>query len=1506
MSLEFLQTMRGGLTPVYNRGMETLRLTFGATGPDGTTAIAGYDFTGYKNIYNALPQSPRYLLASRAAVADPVTVRFWFTRAPGRPEDRPVDVRLPAGWPVGRTVAVPIPGNAADITNQLRLTRFRPLPPASQAAQDWEVIALLGNLTKLLWVIGAGHEELAGQAADVAAQRNADRAHGASLDLLGSDLGAPRFPPSPSPYTFDADTIALYHLDDQPVPPATEVTTVSDDRSRYQSTGHPGQNNGGHSGRRGRFAGAFSFDTNQTSITIPDSPDFTLAAGAPFTVEAIIKPDRATTATGAVIAKRSPLNTAAGAGWALTVGSFRGIDHNLRFSLSDGTNEAELFADLDLGDGMFHHVAGVIDRRPGPPGTTVALVYVDGAQAARQQLDPFGSLTSTEPIRIGFGQESAGGNLVDAQYAGVVDEVRISKVARRSFNPVTSEGDDHYRRRLKVFQRWVLPTPDGLQAALNQLAGPVAGDPNPFIVDEDPDPLVLGTLPLRVLPAPLPPGQGIGADGNQGTTEAAAVGTAADEPDFDVAWLGRHPDRAGLDFGGAESNRLMQWSVRQALDALLDRVGAAAGTLHVVKAYDPGSGDLHSIGRALLLAHDTLGAADLGVQAHAAGFGWVLNTGTGQVHVAQPRADIFRITPLERGDVPRPPDLTEGQDLIIGADPDPGAFADAQITWSVVRTGPGRATVTPGTPPRLHGDAAGDVSVHVEVSRRQHTRGGSRDVRIGLAPTSLAAGDSIGGDGLRGVTEAAAAGVPEDDFSEFYLELRADDQLGQHANVSYGTDLANRRMQRVTGAALDRLLGLLAATAGTVTVVKAYDPGAVGLLTQGRALWLRHSSLSASQLAVAAFAAALDYIRIDPGPPETVQVAVGPGEQIGVTAPGEVQVGQSVSTAVDPSARPSAVCFSADGSRVYVSGPGGQRVTSFTMMASPPTALPQLTLDRSAVVPATAGAITFAVGQVYVAHEFLGVISVLDPVTLAASASIVTGPRPVTIAADGTSLFVGCAGDSTLREYDTGTRQQVASLVLPGAPRSIAPVPGGTAVYVVIGGDRFCQVNRAGLTMVGAPVSTGSGAAGAAVTPDGGALYVACSADDPANGTGTVRVYRTAGNQQVALVTGFPHGTAPTAIAIGADLRHVYVATTGSAAATSRVHVVNAATNVLLPQVFTPGAAASALATSPGAASYRPCLLTVSAEAATVTLGDPGPLDLAQSAPPVVAAAIALGSGSGDELGWSTVPFSLGQVAFSSLVKPDIQITGVTPGAVLVRALYVRGNHLRPYEFEVRLNPQLDPRADVTITKDQYDLVMNVLNWFHPLGVEVRTARLRAHVVELSDLNGLSPAYTFPVYRKAGLDLPNPLRKPTKDCHDNDLLHSHVPSQALHRRRNPRIRQRRRRFQRPLPGHRSRVRHHLRRGGRGQRPIRDRRRPDRRFAAADQRAGHSGRPRGQRGAGTGRGRPERLGHHDPRRGPKAAWRRERLRRGCPDAARRSPDHGVPRPRQQHRKRKPPP
>src|SRR6185312_10345895 len=95
--------------------------------------------------------------------------------------------------------------------------------------------------------------------------------------------------------------------------------------------------------------------------------------------------------------------------------------------------------------------------------------------------DLLGALSNDEPVVFGQGRESPAATTADAQYAGLLQEVRISRTARTSFEPVTGEGDDHYRMRLRLFQRWLLPTPDALRAALNE-AGPIAGHDEPFDV----------------------------------------------------------------------------------------------------------------------------------------------------------------------------------------------------------------------------------------------------------------------------------------------------------------------------------------------------------------------------------------------------------------------------------------------------------------------------------------------------------------------------------------------------------------------------------------------------------------------------------------------------------------------------------------------------------------------------------------------------------------------------------------------------------------------------------------------------------------------------------------------------------------------------------------------------------------------------------------------------------------------------------------------------------------
>lgn len=1350
-----LSVLAGGLTPVYQRGMERLPVTLGGSGADGITAIPGYDFRDYVSRYGRLPDSPRYLLAPAQSSPDPRTVRVWYMLTSGGPEAS-VDVAVPAGWAAGRGIVVDIPGPGAVVTSAARLTRFQPQPPASQLASGWSLTALLGNLAKLLWVVGWEHEELAGQASDVAAQRDAASAHGASLDLLGSDLGVPRFPPTA--YTWDPDTLALYHLD-APGP----AGAVTDARSSYDTISHPGTASGVATGLAGRFAGAYGFSAKPAQIVIADDPEFALPPAASFTVEAIIRPDRALTGpmpvAGAVIAKRAQLSTAADPGWALTLGAFpaRGFARNLRFSISDGTREVELFCDRDLGDGVFHHVAGVVDRRTGPPAVTFVRLYLDGTEVASQALATLGALTSAEPIRIGFGQESG----ADAQYLGLIDEVRLSKVARGDFYPVVREGDDQYRRRLRVFQRWLLPTPDAIQAALNEMAGPVANDAEPFVVDEQAGPLAVGTLSLRVLPEPLGPGQSITADGDTRGSEAAAVGVAADD-DFDEAWLVRHPDRAGLAFAPdpAEATRRMQQVTVAALDALCDRLAGqpVPGTLTVLRSYDPAASDLYGVGRALLLGHSDLTAGALAVEAYGAGFGWVYRTAANQVHVAQPAGPAYLVTPPAPAQAPAPPDVIEGQDLSLGLDPPATAFADAAVSWSLIQCGSGAAALTPApspaSPPVLHAVAAGQIVIQAEVIRRRHTGRGSRMIRIGLADTSLQPGDSIAGDGRRAVTEADAAGLPEADFSEAFLIARSDDYPGQpHAGqVSYGTDPGARRMQRAASAALDRLIGLLGA--GKLSVTKAYDPAATDLHLVGRALALTHDTLTGGALAARAFAAGFDFVRLDPGPPAIVQVAVRPAEPVQIQGPAEVTAGGSIQVSALPQAEPAAVCFSADGTRLFVADHGGARVTGFSLTATPANAFPRLTLDHAAAVAPTPRAVAFGGGSLYLAHELPGTISALDPATLALTGSIATGPQPVIMAADAGRLFVGCAGDNTLRAYDVTTNLQVgASLTLPGKPLALAVVPGGTDIYLVIDGDRFCHVGRAALNLVNT-IATGHGAAGAAVSADGTKLYVACTADDPVNSTGTVLVYTTASLLTAPQrITGFQALLRPASVTAGGGF--TYVATTGSGPVSGRIHVIDAAGH-LLPQVFAPGSTSRQVAVSPDATAYQRCVVAVSAEASTLTLGDPEPLSEVSPRGPRLVASIALGSGQGETLAWSTVPFSRGTVQLSSQVSPRLTVAGIRAGAALIRATYLQGSGPRPYQFAVRLNPALEAQPSVVIRKDQYDLVMNVLNWFCPIGVEVSTERLREHVVELSALlaGDLVPGYTYPVYHQPGLPRP--------------------------------------------------------------------------------------------------------------------------------------------------------
>jgi hypothetical protein len=82
---------------------------------------------------------------------------------------------------------------------------------------------------------------------------------------------------------------------------------------------------------------------------------------------------------------------------------------------------------------------------------------------------------------------------------------------------------------------------------------------------------------------------------------------------------------------------------------------------------------------------------------------------------------------------------------------------------------------------------------------------------------------------------------------------------------------------------------------------------------------------------------------------------------------------------------------------------------------------------------------------------------------------------------------------------------------------------------------------------------------------------------------------------------------------------------------------------------------------------------------------------------------------------------------------------------VWVQAAFREAGATGPYAMRVRFSSAVP--AGATITRDQYDLIMNVVHALHPLGVEVLTREIRPAVVELSGRPTLDPEYTYPKFR---------------------------------------------------------------------------------------------------------------------------------------------------------------
>ncbi|GLY16392.1 hypothetical protein Kisp01_34070 [Kineosporia sp. NBRC 101677] len=856
------------LTEPFAAGGDVLHLTLLPRPTPGTAAVAPYDFREHQARFGTTP-TPSYVLRARRDLQHDTEVTLRWTGMPGGPVN--VSLTFRAGTLAGESLPVPPPANATPTSTLTGIVaRRRQGTGATEVpdpANEWALSALLGNLARVLWVLGGERDSLRRQIARTASQRQLGTAVGASLDLIGIDLAVPRFPPLP--YSVDDDTLTLHHLDE------TSGTSVVDAVGRFPGrTAHDGLLTGPAApGAAGRFGPGLLL-AGAGAAVIPSHPDFDLPGTADLTAECFLRPD-AQPGEARILARRG----ATGPGWSLEIGEFgRGLPRNVRARLSDGTTTQDLYADTTLASDRITHIALVIDRA----GHTAAL-WLDGLRLALADITALGALTAGEPLTVG-------GTL-----NATVDEVRLSRVARTAFAPVLGEDDEHYRRRLHLFRRWVLPTPAALTDLLNDAAGEIGGVKKPLeVIDED-TPTLRSVHQVRVLPALVPVGTSIHASGVWNVTEQQAFGDQ-DDLDRPPELLLRYSNPAVehvTDPGG--DSRLMQPALARRLDRLaaLALTEAPGTKVRVVGAWHPRVLSSRSAGRLAHLTHPSISTPRLAALAHQAGFDLV-----GVPRAGNPdgftQAVVVAVAP--GGSLTVEPDggrpqVVEGTDLILRLQPNPPA--GAEITWHTARVGPGRVTITPTAPgvALARGVAPGDAAISADLTWEGHTSTASLTVRV--LPAAVPAGSSIAADGTRNA-DPKVAGEPAATFDPALLATVSDPR------ASFAGQSA--RMQRGTAARLQQLLDLLAeaapgvlAVSGGFTTLPPGDPQT--LAAQGRALTVQHPTLAAGRLAALAHTAGFTHVSVS-GP--QVQVRQRAEDLIAVSGPHQVQEGQSITVQVQP------------------------------------------------------------------------------------------------------------------------------------------------------------------------------------------------------------------------------------------------------------------------------------------------------------------------------------------------------------------------------------------------------------------------------------------------------------------------------------------------------------------------------------------------------------------------------------------------------------------------------
>ncbi|MCD0449200.1 hypothetical protein LO762_08365 [Actinocorallia sp. API 0066] len=1288
--------MAGDVTAPFSRGADLLDLVLAPStgaGPGGAVLVGG-DFAEHRARFGVVPE-PAFVVRALADVPEPTTLTFGYAvpAADGGERDGTVEVSVPAGTVAGASFCFVPPSGAL-----LRTVRAAPPPVEGQVADLWRVTALLGNLARLLWVVGAEHDVLDQCLDDVRTlPRIGERTAGATLDRIGADLGVPRFPARP--YGQEDGTVALYHLSDAPGAPVHDAWPLY----TAAGTGHTGTATGGvRAGVPGRFGTGTRFAAPDAEITIGHDAALSTGAAASLTVECFVKPDAAT-GEGAVLSKHADPADATLPGWALSVGGFgRGIARNVRFRVGDGTAARDLFADRSLSTARFTHLAGVVDRA----ARQVRLV-VDGEVVALAPLDAVppspelaGALSNTEPVRIG-----RTGTTAAHTFAGTIDEVRLSSVARTAFHPVLGESDDGYRRRLRIFQRWALPTRQGIQDALNDAVCKLGKVTDPFVVEDGDATLVHASHLLTVLPVAVPVGGTLDDTGRRGLREADVLGPPAEDPGFAAELL---VDGGALPADFASGSRRMRVGTRAALRALLEQLAAdgVTGTARVLAGFDPAAPDLRAVGRALVLSHPGLAPDVLAARAIRAGFGFVAHR-PGEVYAAVRGTGTVEIIdgPDDDATAEHGFDLLAGQTVGLRLDPAPPP--GAAVHWSVVPCGAGGAEFVGGRASQdilLRAERPGSLVVAVRVRHRGRVFTASRRLRIGLA--ELPAGAAIAASGRLG------ADVPGHDDPAFHPVHLVD--APSRFDRPTGAGPQTRRVHPALAARLAALVPLL--PTGRPLLRSAWKPDDTGAAGAGLTVTLGRGTSAASlaRLGALAHAAGVSHV-VNTG--SEVVLTQEPGSACPIEGPATVAEGGTA------------------GLRVARAAPCG---------------------------------LALAAGLVWTVNGGTGSVSAVDPETGVVEACVKVGLAPGAVAAapDGSRLLVADTGDTTLTVVTTADRAVAGRIALPAAPAAVAYHPDGSRAYAGLRSGEVAEVDPVAGT-VRRVLALGSPVVALRCAPGGARLWVATEAGDlhgvtlPAftsgqvvalDGTpgglavGTGRAYVTVpGAPSLQVVDLATASVAATFTDVGSRPTDVALAPSGAVlyvvdAERGRVHLRRADGAPGPPASLSlPGAVA-------GAADDARCHVVAAGDVAdTVAILDAAGGSQLASWP--------LGTGLGERLVWSVRLTGGAEARLSGTTRPRTSVLGLRAGTVRVQAVWRRPDAPPPYTMRVALSEAvlLADDGPPVLTKEQYDLVMNVLHHLCPIGVEIDTRAIRAHVLELrAGLLDPYPPYTYPDFRAHG------------------------------------------------------------------------------------------------------------------------------------------------------------